>query len=89
MCKDPFFMTDRELIDEMKDYGNTQRDKHRLMNELIDRTGIDPSRYADEDVGAFDAEQFFEDAERLLGLDREEEQEGGVDNGCEVKEDVQ
>ena len=83
--KDPFAMTDRELVDELKDFGNTQRDPYRLMNEVIDRTGIDPSRYADEAVGAFDGEQFFEDVERLLGLeDEDDEQEGDVDNGCEI-----
>ena len=83
--KDPCFMTDKELVNELKDFGNTQRDPYRLMNEVIDRTGIDPSRYADEDVGAFDGEQFFEDVERLLGLeDEDDEQEGDVDNGCEI-----
>lgn len=83
--KDPFVMTDRELVNELKDFGNTQWDPYRLMNEVIDRTGIDPSAYADEAVGAFDGEQFFEDVERLLGLeDEDDEQEGDVDNGCEI-----
>ena len=89
MKKDPYFMTGRELVDALKDYGNTQRDTYRLMNELIDRTGIDPSDYADESVGAFDSELFFEDAEKLLGIYGEDGKDGEIDNGCEVEEDVQ
>lgn len=81
---DPFFYTDRELIDALKSYPD---DSYRYVNELVDRTGIDPDKYYDETVNAFDDEAFFSDAERLLGLSPEEE--GGVDNGCEIDEDVQ